>query len=48
VDHFGWFVRFAQIDCPASSKLTQERLGWKPSQPGLLAELEHSARYFQE
>jgi nucleoside-diphosphate-sugar epimerase len=48
VDHFGWFVRFAQIDCPASSKLTQERLGWKPTQPGLLAELEHSARYFQE
>ncbi len=45
-DHFGWFVRFSQIHCPVSSKLTQERLGWKASQPGLLAELERSKSYF--
>ncbi|HXM91857.1 MAG TPA: hypothetical protein VN974_09915 [Candidatus Dormibacteraeota bacterium] len=24
--HFGWFAHFAGLDCPASSKLTQERL----------------------
>jgi nucleoside-diphosphate-sugar epimerase len=26
-DHFGWFAHFTQLDGPASSKLTQERLG---------------------
>jgi nucleoside-diphosphate-sugar epimerase len=46
-DHFGWFATFAGIDSPASSKLSQERLGWQPSQPGLLADLKHSASYFE-
>ena len=46
-EHFGWFAQFAQIHCPASSKLTQERLGWKAKQPGLLAELERSDSYFK-
>ena len=44
--HFGWFAHFAGIDCPASSRLTQERLGWQPKQPGLIADLNKSARYF--
>ncbi len=39
-EHFGWFARFAAIDCPASSKITQENLGWHPSHPTLLADLE--------
>jgi nucleoside-diphosphate-sugar epimerase len=46
-DHFGWLARFAQLDCPASSKLTRERLGWQPVQPRLLLDLEHSTRYFE-
>ena len=46
VNHFGWFAHFAAIDCPASSKLTQERLRWQPKQPGLIADLDRSARYF--
>ena len=46
-EHFGWFAQFAQIHCPASSKLTQERLGWKATQPGLLAELDRSDSYFK-
>jgi nucleoside-diphosphate-sugar epimerase len=46
-NHFGWFAHFAGLDGPASSKLTQERLGWQPRQPGLLPDLEHSARYFE-
>ena len=46
-EHFGWFGQFAQLDCPASSKLTQERLGWKATRPGLLAELERSDSYFK-
>ena len=39
-EHFGWFAGFAGIDCPASSKLTQERVNWHPEQQSLLADLE--------
>jgi nucleoside-diphosphate-sugar epimerase len=45
-NHFGWFAHFAGLDCPASSKLTQERLGWRPRQPGLIPDLDRP-RYFQ-
>ncbi|MFB8140388.1 SDR family oxidoreductase [Streptomyces parvus] len=38
-DHFGFFARLTGGDFPASSTLTRERLGWAPSEPGLLAEL---------
>ena len=38
--HFGWFAMFASLDLPASSALTQERLGWHPTGPGLIADLE--------
>jgi nucleoside-diphosphate-sugar epimerase len=44
--HFGWFARFAALDCPASSTLTQQRLGWHPTHPGLIPDLDRSARYF--
>ncbi|WP_118953164.1 SDR family oxidoreductase [Taibaiella helva] len=37
--HFTWFTHFAGMDCPASAVKTQEATGWKPEQPGLLAEL---------
>ena len=40
-DHFGWSGRFFSADLPASSMLTQQRLGWHPVQPGLLADLDH-------
>ena len=43
--HFGWFARFVGIDCPASSEKTRSLLGWKPEQPGLIADLDHPA-YF--
>ena len=43
--HFEWFTHFAGLDSPASSALTQERLGWRPTQPGLLADLDGPA-YF--
>ncbi|WP_046247175.1 SDR family oxidoreductase [Hymenobacter terrenus] len=45
-DHFGWLADFLGIDCPASSALTQQQLGWHPSQPTLLADLEQG-RYFE-
>ncbi len=38
-DHFGWFSQMAAIDCPASSKWTQEHLQWKPSHSTLLSDI---------
>ena len=38
--HFGWLAPFAGWDMPASSAQTQERLGWRPTGPGLIADLE--------
>lgn len=45
-DHFGWMARFVGLDMPASSARTQQQLGWHPSQPSLLADLEHGS-YFK-
>ena len=47
-EHFGWFAAFAGLDCPASSKLTLEELGWEPKQPGLIADLTSSKSYFEK
>jgi nucleoside-diphosphate-sugar epimerase len=38
--HFGWLAMFAGLDLTASSAQTQERLGWHPTGPGLIADLE--------
>ena len=38
--HFGWLSAFVGYDMPASSAQTQERLGWHPTGPGLIADLE--------
>jgi nucleoside-diphosphate-sugar epimerase len=37
---FGWLAMFAGRDMPASSAQTQRKLGWQPTGPGLLADLE--------
>jgi nucleoside-diphosphate-sugar epimerase len=39
-EYFGWMAMFAGMDLSASSKLTQELLGWTPTGPGLIADLE--------
>lgn len=44
--HFGWLAMFVGMDMPASSALTQERLGWHPTGPGLISDLDQ-ARYFE-
>jgi nucleoside-diphosphate-sugar epimerase len=44
--HFAWFAHFAAIDVPASSKQTQQNLGWRPTQPGLIADLDRPT-YFE-
>lgn len=38
--HFGFMASFVATDNPVSSKLTQEQLGWRPTQNGLLTDLE--------
>lgn len=43
--HFGFFSAFTALDLSASSAWTQQRLGWRPTGPGLIADLDH-ARYF--
>ena len=37
--YLGFLGGFAQLDNPTSSARTQELLGWKPAQPGLLADM---------
>jgi nucleoside-diphosphate-sugar epimerase len=44
--HFGWLAPFAGRDIPASSAQTREKLGWNPTGPGLISDLENM-RYFQ-
>jgi nucleoside-diphosphate-sugar epimerase len=38
--HFGWLGAFVARDAPASSELTRKRLGWHPTGPGLIADLQ--------
>lgn len=38
--HFGWLARFAGHDMPSSSALTRQTLNWKPTGPGLIADLD--------
>lgn len=39
--HFGWLAAFAGWDIPASSAQTREKLGWNPTGPGLIADLDN-------
>ena len=40
-DHFGWLALPASMDAPASSDLTQQRLGWRPTEKcGIIADLD--------
>jgi nucleoside-diphosphate-sugar epimerase len=45
-NHFGWIGRFFGIDGPASSALTRKRMGWRPVQSGLIADL-NAEHYFE-
>ena len=47
VNHFGWIGHFFGMDGPASSAQTQKQLGWNPTQPGLIADLD-GTHYFAE
>ena len=45
-DHFGWIGNFFSLDMPASSTITQKMLGWTPTHPTLLEDLE-AGHYFR-
>ncbi|MBB6144237.1 nucleoside-diphosphate-sugar epimerase [Silvibacterium bohemicum] len=38
--HFGWLAPFMGFDMPASNAQTRQRLGWLPTGPSLIADLE--------
>ncbi len=44
--HFEWLTPFVELDCPASSQLTRQRLGWSPTNSTLLDDLEPGGSYF--
>jgi nucleoside-diphosphate-sugar epimerase len=44
-EHFTWMAGFLGLDAPASSAWTQELLGWQPTQPGLINDLDQG-HYF--
>jgi nucleoside-diphosphate-sugar epimerase len=39
--HFGWLAAFVGFDLPASSAQTREKLGWNPTGPSLMSDLEN-------
>jgi len=43
--HFGFLSGFISLDSPASSQLTRELLGWQPTHPGLIEDLD-KGHYF--
>jgi nucleoside-diphosphate-sugar epimerase len=45
-DHFGWIAHFFGLDGPASSAQTREWMGWRPTQVGLIADL-NAEHYFE-
>ena len=46
-EHFTWLADFLALDSPASSALTRELLGWQPTQPGLIDDLDEG-HYFRQ
>jgi nucleoside-diphosphate-sugar epimerase len=40
-DYYGWFAGFASMDMPASSEWTRKTLGWEPTGPSLMRDLEN-------
>jgi nucleoside-diphosphate-sugar epimerase len=45
-DHFGWLGGFFGTDCAVSNELTRKLLGWEPTRPGLIEDLEQG-HYFK-
>jgi len=39
--HYGWLDMFAGLDITGSSAKTKAELGWEPTGPGLIVDLEN-------
>jgi nucleoside-diphosphate-sugar epimerase len=39
--YFGFLANLVTLDVPASNLITRQTLGWEPSQPGLIADLDN-------
>jgi nucleoside-diphosphate-sugar epimerase len=46
-EHFAWLAGFLAAESPASSTLTRELLGWQPTHPGLIDDLD-KGHYFHK
>jgi nucleoside-diphosphate-sugar epimerase len=46
-EHFTWMAGLLALDAPASSVLTRELLGWQPTGPGLIEDLDRG-HYFRD
>ena len=46
-EHFGWFAGFAATDMAASSAHTRSVLGWEPTGPDLLTDIDQPGYYAQ-
>ena len=46
-EHFAWLADFLAVDSPASSALTRELMGWQPTHPGLIDDLDQG-HYFHK
>ena len=44
-EHFGFMAHFVTLDCPVSATITRELLGWEPTGPSLLEDLEQDHYY---
>jgi len=44
-EHFGFMAQFIALDSPVTATITRELLGWEPSGPGLLEDLDQAHYY---
>jgi hypothetical protein len=46
-EHFGFMAHFVALDSPVNATITRELLGWEPTRPSLLEDLEQDHYYRQ-
>ncbi len=46
-EHFGWMAMFVGVDCPASGAKTEQALGWRATQHGLIQDIDRPEYFGQ-